>query len=164
MPEYVLAMQGVDGLLKLADMGIEGLLSVLVNVNNHTYVQVACHFTFEDNDIPDREKEEILSGCIGAILAGDEYHRNTQLPVYRNMVKHVPFLLTSPGNFSSSTWFTCMHMTTVDQATAAPKMLQSINTVTSHVKDVSLCSLDCDVREFLETLLFCETNAYVPGP
>jgi hypothetical protein len=149
-------MQAVDGFVKLADMGIEGILNVLVSVNKHTYVQIVCQFAFHEKDLSEWDKEEIINGCIGAALNGEGYHRRSQLPIYRNVVKHVPFLLITPDGSYSSTWFTCLRMSKIYAENVVASILKFTNLITSRIKGVSLCSLHSDVREFVETFLHDE--------
>lgn len=146
-------MQAVDGFVKLADMGIDGMLNVFVNVNKLTYVQIVCQFSFHEKDLAMWDKEEIITGCIGAALNGEGYHRRSQLHIYRNVVKNVPFLLIGPDGSNSSTWFTCLRMSKIYMESAAASILKFANLITSRIKGVSLCSLDSDVREFVETFL-----------
>jgi hypothetical protein len=149
-------MQAVDGFVKLADMGIEGTLNVLVSVDKPTYVQIVCQFSFHEKDLAEWDKEEIINGCIGATLSGEGYHRRSQLSVYRNVVKHVPFLLTAPDGSYSSTWFTSLRMSETYAENAAAIILKFTNLITSSIKGVSLCHLDIDIREFVETFLHDE--------
>ena len=127
-------MQAVDGFVKLADMGIEGILNVLVYVDKHTHVQIVCQFTFREKDIAEWDKEEIINGCVVAALNGEGYHRRSQLPIYNNVVKHVPFFLISPDGFYSSTWFTCLRMSGIYTGNTAASILQFTNLITSCIK------------------------------
>jgi len=146
--------------VKIADMGIEGILNVFVSVDTETYVQIVCQFAFYEKDLTDWDKEEIINGCVGAALNGKGYHRRSQLPIYRNVVKHVPFFLTGSDGSYSSIWFTCLNISEIYTENAAASILRFTNLITLHVKGVLLCSLDSDVREFIETFLHDEyTNA-----
>jgi hypothetical protein len=151
--EYVFLMQAVDGFVKLADMGIEGTLNVLMSVNEHTYVELVCQFTFKSNDLADWQKEEIINGCIGAALNGKSYRQQFQMRTYENVVKHMPFVLIAPDGSYSSTWFTCLRMSEVYTVNTTASILKFSNFITSRIKGVSISSLDSDVRDFVESFI-----------
>lgn len=151
-------MQCVDGFAKLADMGIEGLLNVLVIVSEQTYMQIVCQFTFQEEDIAELDKDEIISGCVGAALNGEPYHRQSNLHIYKNVVKHVPFFLISADGYLSSTWFTCLRIKEIHIESVVMKLLEFIKLITPRIKAVSLTSLDSDIREFVETFLHDENK------
>lgn len=73
-------------------------------------------------------------------------------------MKHVPFLLITPDGSYSSTSFTCLRMTEVYTENAAASILKFTNLITSRIKGVSICSLDSDVREFIESFLYDEES------
>ena len=148
-------MEAVDGLLELADAGVCGQLNVMVAVDCRVYLQIVCQFTYPESgsDLSEFEKEEIISGCVPAIVCGSQYESYGCIQTYRNLTVSLPFLTTCSQGCLSSTWFTTVELTSATCKRDALMLEECVSRVSKRVSTVTIQDLKPCIRDLVECVL-----------